>query len=336
MKRVAYFDNMKFILIVLVVIGHFIDQYTDNSRLFKAMYLLIYTFHMPLFLFLSGLFDKRGEPLADKAMKGIYYISLSVLLKCLISLTRFIMTGKWSFQLLSESGIPWFCFALGVFIILTGVLARIKIKLYAVIAVNIIIACFTGLDKSIGDLLCLSRIIVFYPFFLLGTMINKESIQRIPAKRAVRILSFVFLLALCVFAYLYLDKVYVMRHIFTGRNPFNASVRSQGPLLRLACYAVTAVIGFAFMMIVPAGRLKILTCFGERTLQVYFWHRPVLYVLTYSGIHTRICSAGVPGKLCWVLLAVLVACVFSLKCFGFPVKQLKTWLISPETKELRT
>ena len=34
-KRIFLWDNIKFLLMVVVVIGHFVDIYTKNSGIFK-------------------------------------------------------------------------------------------------------------------------------------------------------------------------------------------------------------------------------------------------------------------------------------------------------------
>ena len=39
-----------------------------------------------------------------------------------------------------------------------------------------LLACFAGYDESLGNFLYLSRFIVFYPFYLLGQITNKEKI----------------------------------------------------------------------------------------------------------------------------------------------------------------
>jgi len=55
--RNLYFDNMKFILIFLVVLGHFANLH----RLLPIMGGLnnaIYSFHMPLFIYISGYFSR--------------------------------------------------------------------------------------------------------------------------------------------------------------------------------------------------------------------------------------------------------------------------------------
>ena len=55
-NRIFLWDNLKFFLICCVVVGHFADQYTDVSNAYGSIFLFIYSFHMPLFIFISGLF----------------------------------------------------------------------------------------------------------------------------------------------------------------------------------------------------------------------------------------------------------------------------------------
>jgi len=48
--RDTFYDNLKFFLIVTVVVGHFVSPLTDSSKFCKSLFLFIYTFHMPLFV----------------------------------------------------------------------------------------------------------------------------------------------------------------------------------------------------------------------------------------------------------------------------------------------
>ena len=55
-ERLSKWDNLKGILIICVVIGHFI-QYgaaQEEFTLFKNAFVYIYSFHMPIFIFLMG------------------------------------------------------------------------------------------------------------------------------------------------------------------------------------------------------------------------------------------------------------------------------------------
>lgn len=53
MKRLEYIDYAKGIAILLVVIGHLL-QYNLSGTSSKGLFDMIYSFHMPLFMFLSG------------------------------------------------------------------------------------------------------------------------------------------------------------------------------------------------------------------------------------------------------------------------------------------
>lgn len=61
-NRVLYFDIVKAVLIFFVVLGHIIGNHTKNP-IAKAIYLFIYAFHMPLFVFISGVFAKYNKKL---------------------------------------------------------------------------------------------------------------------------------------------------------------------------------------------------------------------------------------------------------------------------------
>ena len=51
------YDNMKGILVFLVVFGHFLELCPATLQK-NILYLVIYSFHMPAFLFFSGFFAK--------------------------------------------------------------------------------------------------------------------------------------------------------------------------------------------------------------------------------------------------------------------------------------
>lgn len=52
LKNNNYFiDNLKVILIFLVVFGHLIERYIDTNSTLLGVYMFIHTFHMPLFIF---------------------------------------------------------------------------------------------------------------------------------------------------------------------------------------------------------------------------------------------------------------------------------------------
>lgn len=68
------FDVLKGLLIILVVLGHSINiEYLDASW-DNALFHFIYSFHMPLFVFLSGFFlqSSLDRPLAQVIERRFY------------------------------------------------------------------------------------------------------------------------------------------------------------------------------------------------------------------------------------------------------------------------
>lgn len=60
MERDNYFDNYKAFLIILVVVGHFINPLTESVPWTEYVRKAIFIFHMPAFIFISGYFFKTG------------------------------------------------------------------------------------------------------------------------------------------------------------------------------------------------------------------------------------------------------------------------------------
>ncbi|CAM5398534.1 hypothetical protein SANTM175S_10427 [Streptomyces antimycoticus] len=59
--RDPYFDNAKYLTIVLVACGHAWEPLTYGSRAATAIYLLVYAFHMPAFALISGYFSRSFD-----------------------------------------------------------------------------------------------------------------------------------------------------------------------------------------------------------------------------------------------------------------------------------
>ena len=53
-ERDYLFDNYKAFLIVLVVVGHFIEVASDDNVVMETTKWIIFSFHMPAFVFISG------------------------------------------------------------------------------------------------------------------------------------------------------------------------------------------------------------------------------------------------------------------------------------------
>lgn len=263
---------------------------------------------MPAFFFISGLFHNNHRV----REKVCTYLILYLLLKVVILLEKILLGMNADFSLFTEKGIPWFLLTSAVFITLTYVLKNIYRRF--LLFFSVFTACMAGYDPSIGDTFSLSRILVFYPFYLGGSCVKKESIEALRSRRALQAAAVGILLlwaGICLFK---TDTVYLLRPLFTGRNPFNSIELSPGPFWRLLCYLISCIMIFSWLLISP-GKTFPLTIWGRRTLQVYFWHRPILYLLEYWDL-PKYCDT-LQLQLLWILSGVLLAILLSQKPFGF-------------------
>ena len=251
-NRIALWDNLKFILITLVVGGHFADQLTDYSSIYSSIYLFIYAFHMPLFIFISGYFHSDR----NTTKKVLFYTSLGFLYKIVSFLIdRLNGDSQYIFNLLADSGLAWFMFVLAIYTFALSLL-KDQNKKFILIG-SIILACFVGYDKSIGDFLYLSRAIIFFPFYILGTMMKSFDIlefkRKYPLLKVIALLIFIAWGILCITK---VNTLYGLRYMFSGRHPFPDGIITYGPIIRLACYIISAVLGLSLILLTTSKKLN--------------------------------------------------------------------------------
>ena len=228
-----------------------------------------------------------------------------------------------AFPLFHEDGIPWFLYALAAYTALAWLLRKQNIRFLLPAAVAL--GCFIGYDASIGDTLCLSRIIVFAPFFFAGVWADPQTLLR--WKQKYRWLVFPAALALLGWAavcFLKPDALYGLRHLFTGRHPFSEAAAPYGPLLRLGCYLLAALLGGSLIVLTPSRRFAGVTALGANSLNVYFWHWIVYMTLEHFFRFKNLFSMGVWGKAAFLLLAVPVTVLLAaVPVFRFPLEQVR-------------
>lgn len=315
-ERCYKIDNLKTLLIILVVVGHFTAQYIEEFDFYKSIFMFIYAFHMPLFIFISGMFYNPQKAKAN----SLYYLLMGFALRYFIQLCRMIFCpGVYKFIFFEEGFIPWFVFALSAYHIL--MLGLSKVNKNVLFAISVIVACIAGYFPKISDLLCSSRIIVFFPYFIIGTMVNLNQVlewSKKPVNKAVSAIIIAIWGGLSFFA---LYKVYFFRGLFTGRNPYisNPMFHTYGAAYRLAMYLICILTSAAVLCLVPNIRIPVWTECGKRTLQVFLFHYTIQLIAVKIGLGDYLVATKL-GKILWVLLAVAVTFMLFLKPWTIPVK----------------
>ncbi len=316
-ERIQKWDILKFFMIFLVVLGHAADFYTAESQAMKILFLIIYTVHMPVFIFVSGLFSKKtvNEKRFDK-MAG--YLVLYFALKLLPFAYRFPEMKFPGLSLFTESGSPWFMLALFAFNLITVAVKNFSPKY--ILIFSIVLACFAGYDANINDFLALSRIIVFYPFFYLGYCSDRAKLEKICSDKKLKIAAAAVIAIFIAIVIITSEDIYSFRALTTGRSVYHhlGKVGRWGFLLRLAYYAVSALIGFAVIVITPSKTpLGLCAKLGQRTLSVYALHYTALFFIFEKSDYMNFVAQTIGKGEEWLIIPISLAVtlIFSASIF---------------------
>lgn len=324
-ERIYKFDNIKLLSILLVVVGHVIEPYTGKSDMFKSLFIFIYSFHMPLFIFISGLFQKRfSDTNKLKINKIAFYVTLGFLLKILNALCRMVRTSRFSMDVFGGGAIDWFLFVLSMFMV-TAYLIR-KIHPAITLSVAFVLGSISGYFSFIGDELWLSRYFVFLPVYLIGYYMTPELLIKIEKMHVTKIISGLFMLFYFVLCFRALPLVYKLRPLFTGRNPYSSSALFDGCGFqhRLLCYVISLTLCMAVFSFIPNIKVPILSNMGANTLSVYFWHRPILYLISATPFSAFVLSTGDPMyKIILLTFALLITLTLSFNIIMYPLNLLR-------------
>lgn len=324
--RIEKWDFLRAILIFLVVLGHMVDFYVDDSVRMRGLFLFIYAFHMPCFLFLDGMFSKHNVD-AKRYNRIFSYLVLYLVSKMLLRLVKGIIQQDLTFSLLSETGVPWYALTLFWCTLLTIFLKQFSHRW--VLIASVVLACFIGYDNTVGDTLVLMRTIVFFPFFFAGYCLDPAKVAEKLSGKWVKALGVLLLAALAVICFRYTDDIYFTRPLLTGRNSFRTfegydqtGLILYGGLLRLGYYAVVAALCAAVIALIPdhipGGRA--VAGIGSRSLQIYILHRPlieIIYKVFYLDVVTA--AAGI-SNLVILPIAVLLTIFCALPCWEKPIR----------------
>lgn len=318
-KRIYLFDNLKGLLIALVVVGHFADTYI-RAPFFKSIYVFIYAFHMPAFIFISGYFHKNE----DIKRKLMVYFSIGYLLKIIDFLVFLALGQKPQLKPFSEDGAPWYMFALCAFIGIAYIGRNIDIRLQ--LALALILGLFSGYYEFFGDFLVLSRILVFYPYYLLGMLVARidyrnirRLLNKLQASILVKYLAAAIIGGWAFWCFADIDRVYNLRRLFTGRNSFGIRFGELGCLYRACCYVLAVALVVSIVIIIPDKKLFVFSKVGTCTMQIYFWHWPIVFIIGTKLPVAEWCD-NLYGQMLYILCAVIFALILALPIFKYPTK----------------
>lgn len=170
--RIPLFENVRGILITLVVMGHALEPLLGREPLAKALYSGLYLFHIPAFAFLSGHLSRADSgPRALSAIAWGQLAPLAVFQVLYVAFDAWVLGRGWSSHwLVQPYWLLWFLLSLGCWRLMLPLLLRLPKPLMWAVA----LALVAGLLPWVGYLFGLSRTFVFLPCFVAGHLTRRE------------------------------------------------------------------------------------------------------------------------------------------------------------------
>ena len=304
-ERDYFFDNLKAVLIFLVVLGHFLLPIHGDNPL-VVVKRLIYIFHMPLFVFVSGYLAKKIYKNGQYNFKKILYLIKAYVLFVIAIQIVYAICGFEDFveiNFFSQSGAPWYLFAMIVWYLTIPLIRRCRPL--PVIIVNIGLALVAGYFKNVGDFLCLSRILVFGPFFYIGYYMEQPVLEK-ALRPSYRRLVVPVAASICAVVLLFGGKMKdELGMVYENISYHELDHLMEGPFVRFSLMGAAFLISWAIMFFVPREKTK-LSFIGQNTMPIYMLHRILRDVLMFAGIYDYL------GEWGWFTLFVLICLSISV------------------------
>lgn len=291
-ERSYLIDNLKGFLIFLVVFGHSLEPYKEQHMILRTIYIFIYLFHMPAFVFISGYLSKNLNKSRETALKNflIPYIIFNTIWHIIVSIYTQNFSG---FSFITPGWALWYLLSMFFWKLFLIDLVRIRY----IIPLSILVGLFSGLFSEFDTTLSLSRTLVFFPFFLVGYFTDKKYLFTF--KRPLQLFSFCMILLAFSFASIISYFNIIPIEFLYGSESFKMTTVPIwiGLMGRLVMY----IIGFSFVFllakIIP-NKPSFFSKIGMNTFPIYLLH-------TYLLMFVFGMNAILPNLWLKVLLCIL-------------------------------
>lgn len=285
MKRDYQIDNIKGLLILLVVFGHSLELVRINSGVANFMYIFIYTFHMPVFVFYAGYLSKNYKKGANMAFRKLFIPFL--FFNSIWNLVQVIFTANVNipvdspqlFTFLNPGWALWFLLALFIWRLLLPYLLKMK----HLFIVSLIVGLISRLFSEFDIFLSLSRLLVFSPYFIGGYFVSKDLLEKM-RKAKMRYVLITFIVTV-IFTYIFVFYTNYPTEFLWADRSFADLTLSFLPSLFLGI--ILYIIGFAFnlifLKIAPYTKSR-LSQIGVNSLPVYIFHTYIIGGLSFYAL----------------------------------------------------
>lgn len=310
--RRDYIDIMKGLGILLVVLGHFMEQFRFGFKPIGATFICIYLFHMALFCICSGLVAHFSLWKLITQQVWLYAVGQAIMLafRAVILREDFAASGGLLLAFLLPWRHMWYLYALIFWHLTLPLLCLLRDRLgLAGSCLGMALAVAVGLAGGLIDWpFMLVRVFAFFPFYAFGVLfrLQLDTLAAFAAQnRAAQLLPAA---GLAVGYGLYFIRVFCSETILDNSAELFHDVSYAGgdrPEYRIVFYLVGIATTAALVAAFSSGRR--LTGLGRRTLAIYLLHLPILALLVQLQLFEPLRGAPVALPVLWYTLLATAA-----------------------------
>ena len=306
MKRIAYFDNAKGILIIFIILAHVLSlcskyyNYSDDFFKFAALFML------QCFFFISAYFSSQSK--TSKKKRIVNLLKIYLLWQTIITIYYAFILNIVEFNL--NYFVPrytlWFLITMIFYNILELLLEKINYKIMIFISIGV--GLLVGFIPIIGKTLSLSRTLVFFPFYVLGYYAKDvDLLSKIKAKKVKNIaliLSIIIFLLILNYNNMLSIKILKGKYSYFDINSLSVI---EACMQRILFYILSIIVSIAFLNLIPKKE-SILTILGKNTLYIYLTQGMILKTFVTEKI---LLDNRIIGTLLLFVCAFILTTIFT-------------------------
>ena len=333
--RDPFFDNAKYLAILLVAIGHSWEPLKGDNRVLQGLYMVVYSFHMPAFIIISGYFSRSFDLRPDRLKRLITGVAVPyVVFEIAYSLfSRYANDDPHQkITLLDPLYLTWFLCALFIWRLTTPIWKLVRHPLPFALGIAMLASCTPDMTDDFD----LQRLAQFLPYFVLGLVLRPEHFRWV-RRRAVRVLSVPVFAGAALFGWWAVPRMnagWFYHH--DSAQEFGAPWWA-GPVMTLLMFGCSLLLTAGFYSWVPS-RKTWFTALGAGTLYGYLLHGFLVKGAGYAGLFHHAWLHRPYGVL---LVSALAATAVTLLCtppvrrvFRFAVEPRMEWAFRRDAAEL--
>lgn len=307
--RRDYIDVMKGLGILLVVLGHFMEQYRINFQPIGATFICIYLFHMALFCICSGLVAHFSLWKLVTQQIWLYAVGQAIMLvfRAVILREDFAASGGVLLAFLLPWRHMWYLYALIFWHLTLPLLTRLREKGLPFALLGLAGAVALGLwAGNIDWPFTLVRVFAYYPFYAFGVLFRPQIDRLDELAKSSKVMRWAPGLAFAVCYGLY------FRSLMLQDGPLSESARIFNDVPYSDVYAMSDRAKFyaigiisSLALVAALGGCKCFAGLGKKTLTVYLFHMPIYAFYSEMGFFQLAHEKPLPVTVAFVLLEAL-------------------------------